>query len=313
MSLNTALTLILGQYPSAMTMPLSGSSMAEFIRTDVPKAVEAVIGRSDRYIAQGSAGKGNWARVPWVAVFDRLITETAQDGYYLVYLVKEDFSGVYLSLNQGVTTIRAAYGADAKEALAVRAADYLARLGQRDRSMVVGPIDLNVKISSSLGAYYEQGAICSKFYPLGEIPDDVVLTKDLNDLIEIYLLLATKELITTTLNAEPDEVELDEEDLTCLREHKRIERNRKLADKAKKFLGYTCQACGFNFKAKYGDLGHNFIEAHHLTPIHQLKGHKITLNPAEDFAVLCSNCHKMIHKSNYVDKVNAFRRYHIQT
>jgi len=312
MSLNAALTLILEQYPVAMTTTFAGNPVAEFVRVEVPKAVEDVIGKSDRYIAHGSPGQGNWARVPWVAVFDRLITETAQDGYYLVYLVKEDFSGVYLSLNQGVTTIRAVYGADAKEALAVRASDYSARLGQYDGSVIVGPINLSVRSSSSLGAHYEQGSICSKFYALGSIPNDSVLAKDLKLFVELYSLLATKELITSTPSADADEVGLEEEDLTRLREHKRIERNKKLADKAKKFLGYTCQACGFNFEKKYGMLGHNFIEAHHLIPLHQLKGQKVTLNPHKDFAVLCSNCHKMIHRSNYVEQVDVFSHHHIQ-
>jgi hypothetical protein len=41
-----------------------------------------------------------------VAVFDRLITKTARQGFYIVYLFRGDLNGVYLSLNQGVTSIR---------------------------------------------------------------------------------------------------------------------------------------------------------------------------------------------------------------
>lgn len=46
-----------------------------------------------------SAGIGYWTEIPWIDVFDREITESAQKGYYVVYLFREDMSGVYLSLD----------------------------------------------------------------------------------------------------------------------------------------------------------------------------------------------------------------------
>jgi len=184
MSLNAALNLFLEEYPTAASQAFSGNAVAEFVRREVPHAVEQVIGKNDRYLVHGSPGQGNWARVPWVAVYDRFITETAQDGFYVVYLVKEDFSGVYLSLNQGVTTIRQVYGSDAKDALSARASDYIARLGQVDKSLVVGPIDLKVSSGSSLGAYYEHGSICAKHYKRGEIPNEEILGDDLKELAD---------------------------------------------------------------------------------------------------------------------------------
>jgi len=59
--------------------------------------------------------------------------------------------------------------------------------------------------------------------------------------------------------------------------------------------GYKCQVCGFDFEDTYGDLGRNFIEAHHLTPLSEIKeNHEV--NPATDMIPLCANCHAMIHK-----------------
>jgi hypothetical protein len=52
-----------------------------------------------------SPGKGNWAETVWVSVLDRLVTETAQQGFYVVYLLRADGAGAYLSLNQGTTAI----------------------------------------------------------------------------------------------------------------------------------------------------------------------------------------------------------------
>ena len=55
-----------------------------------------------------------------------------------------------------------------------------------------------------------------------------------------------------------------------------------------------CEACGFNFKAKYGDHGDGFIECHHKIPVSEIEpGQKTKL---EDLSLLCANCHRMIHR-----------------
>lgn len=311
MSLNAALSLFLEEYPYAATQEFADNPVADFVRREVPDVIKELLPYSERYMVHGSAGQGNWARVPWVAVFDRLITDTAQNGYYVVYLVKEDFSGAYLSLNQGVTIAKNLYEADAKEALRARAIDFPARLGKLPDSYIVGPIDLSTKSSSSLGAYYEQGSICAKYYARSDIPPDEILKMDLKHFTELYFVLATKDLLPSAETVEEDEENLDQEDLRTFREHKRIERNRKLALKAKKVHGYVCQACGFSFEKQYGTIGRSFIEAHHLTPLYELKGQKVTLDPKTDFAVLCSNYHRMIHKSEFVSQVKDFRAKYV--
>ncbi|MDN3525977.1 DUF3578 domain-containing protein [Halomonas sabkhae] len=312
MSLNAALNIFLEEYPKAKTQPLQGNSVAEFIRTEIPQAIHQVIGENDRYLVHGSPGKGNWATVPWAAIYDRFITESAQSGFYIVYLVTEDFSGIYISLNQGVTAIRRLYGSQRKYALRTRASDYAARIGKVDADIELGPIDLKASKGSSLSADYQQGSICARYYERGAIPGDVELGNDLQRFMELYVNLATKELAPLGLaSAEDDEAGLDTEDATLLREHKRIERNRKLAEKAKKANGYTCQACGFNFEEHYGEIGRRFIEAHHLVPVRNLKGQKVTLDPKNDFSVLCSNCHRMIHRSEFVDEVSEFRAKYV--
>ena len=309
MSLNAALTLILEEYPNATEQPFAGNPVAEFIRRVVPEAIEQVIGDDHRYLVRGSAGQGNWARVPWAAIFDRLVTDTAQDGYYVVYLVKEDFSGIYLSLNQGVTTVKEQYGTDARKALRVRASDYLARIGAVTDDLACGPIELKVHSQSGLGALYEQGAVCSKYYQRGDIPDDTTLAADLRKFIDYYFTLVSREsALFDRSQQEEDEGEYEWEDLRLLRRHKRIERNRILVSKVKRCLGFTCQACGLNFENVYGSIGKGYIEAHHLVPLSQLKGKRVALDPERDFAVLCANCHRMVHLSDYVSDISAFRQ-----
>lgn len=41
----------------------------------------------------------------------------------------------------------------------------------------------------------------------------------------------------------------------------------------------------------------DFIEAHHMVPISLLKGKVMQLNSKMGFAVLCSNYHQMIHRT----------------
>jgi HNH endonuclease len=50
------------------------------------------------------------------------------------------------------------------------------------------------------------------------------------------------------------------------------------------------------------------IEAHHLIPLSQLKGKRVALDPKNDVAVLCANCHRMVHRSGYVSDVDLFRQ-----
>jgi 5-methylcytosine-specific restriction enzyme A len=79
--------------------------------------------------------------------------------------------------------------------------------------------------------------------------------------------------------------------------HRKIERNRTAAKNAKKFHGTTCQACDLKFVERYGPIGEGFIEAHHLKPIGTLEeGKPVEYDIAGDFAVLCANCHRMIHR-----------------
>lgn len=313
MSLHVALNLVLEEYLGATQTTLAENQLAALIRKDIPHTILEALDTNARYIVRGSVGQGNWARVPWVAVFDRFVTDSARNGYYLVYLVREDFSGVYLSLNQGITSVKKQYGSDAKYALRARANDFLARLGKLADGLIKGPIDLRSSLSTSLGAYYEHGAICSVFYEKSKLPEDSVLFSDLRRLIDLYTMLVSLEsrLYEKATDGEVDEENLGLEDLRLLREHKRIERNKKLAANAKKIHGYQCKSCGFDFEKKYGQLGKNFIEAHHLTPLHTLKGQRVSLHPKRDFTVLCSNCHRMIHKSEFVNKVEEFREKYV--
>lgn len=55
-----------------------------------------------------------------------------------------------------------------------------------------------------------------------------------------------------------------------------------------------CEICEFNFSEVYGDIGDDFIEAHHIKPVSKLiEGEKTRV---EDLVMVCSNCHSMLHR-----------------
>jgi 5-methylcytosine-specific restriction enzyme A len=45
----------------------------------------------------------------------------------------------------------------------------------------------------------------------------------------------------------------------------------------------------------YGEIGSGFIECHHNKPISELTGEQ--KSKLSDLSIVCSNCHKMIHRS----------------
>lgn len=73
-------------------------------------------------------------------------------------------------------------------------------------------------------------------------------------------------------------------------------RNRALVRDAKKRYGCRCQVCGFDFRQAYGDLGTGYIECHHLTPFSERAEVLRSATTLEDVAVVCANCHRMIHR-----------------
>jgi 5-methylcytosine-specific restriction protein A len=177
MALREAIQRVLTEYPTARTKDFAGNEVADFLRRGYPEALRSIIaGFSDLdgtdYLVQGSAGQGQWVRCPWVAIFDPVVTDSAERGYYPVYLFREDFSGVYFSLNQGVTDVREQYKARVKDALRTRAADYRTRMGKDILPFSSEDIDLRPSAPTNYSADYEAGNIVAKFYAAESIPDE---------------------------------------------------------------------------------------------------------------------------------------------
>ncbi|MEV6425834.1 HNH endonuclease [Streptomyces sp. NPDC051662] len=102
----------------------------------------------------------------------------------------------------------------------------------------------------------------------------------------------------------PPEAEEEEDDYSApegrllLRRHRSRERNKglrkkKIASVLKRGGQLACEACGFDFEAVYGDRGAGYIECHHVVPLHEAGEGRTKLS---DLALICANCHRMIHR-----------------
>jgi 5-methylcytosine-specific restriction protein A len=72
-----------------------------------------------------------------------------------------------------------------------------------------------------------------------------------------------------------------------------------------------CEACGFDFGVMYGPLGVGFAECHHTCPLAELPGKRETL--LIDLAIVCANCHRMLHREKQRLTVPKLRQLVLET
>jgi len=138
-------------------------------------------------------------------------------------------------------------------------------------------------------------------FKLSDSAFKLIRSGNYESLIRLHSAISSGESIQNIIkeDIEPTAVE----GKSFLAVHMRYERNnsfiRKIKEEAIKSDPFLrCEACEFSFFENFGELGKGFIEAHHLNPLSTSKGERITTR--KDIALLCSNCHKMIHRGNPV-------------
>lgn len=160
-----------------------------FVRHDIVQSLTPIVD-TNKYLIKGSCGAGRYTTVPWIAVFDRRITTSAQKGVYIVYLLNKDTKELYLTLNQGATDASSSSGKLAFTGVAgISSSKVLAKLRENAAAIrkIVGNIPFNTDNNIKCGSdNYDAGAICYKKYTLETLPDDKELESDLSRLIEVY-------------------------------------------------------------------------------------------------------------------------------
>lgn len=94
--------------------------------------------------------------------------------------------------------------------------------------------------------------------------------------------------------------------------HKVRERNKKLVALKKSIVlketgRLRCEICDMDFYEKYGEIGKGFIECHHTVQLASYETNQVT--KIDDLALVCSNCHRMLHRDLYNLSIIKLREY----
>lgn len=143
--------------------------LGNFIRSELAQSFKDVqIIDPKIYEVKASCGAGRWSRVPWIAIFDKRITQSAQKGVYIVYLLNKDTQELYLTLNQAAT------GKSISE-LKNSASEIRDSLGIEHGE----PIDTGDK-------QYDAGCICAVKYNVSDLSSEKKILEDLENYIQLY-------------------------------------------------------------------------------------------------------------------------------
>lgn len=109
------------------------------------------------------------------------------------------------------------------------------------------------------------------------------------------------QLSETLIDVEQSEEVLEGAARYLIGRHKYYERDPSIIlnkkRQAQKAGPLKCEVCAFDFSTRYGEHGVGFIECHHIVPI---AGNGVRKTREEDLALVCSNCHRMLHRKNKV-------------
>ncbi|WP_123042976.1 McrB family protein [Cohnella candidum] len=183
-SIREALSVVLTKYSDAKREPFRNNSMGMYIRQQIPTGFREFdfISEDPNLKVQASAGMGNWATIPWIAIMDRRLTESTQNGVYIVYLFAEDMSSVYLTLAQGVT--------EPNKNGKTEGYKYLRRRVQEIRTQL--PLENLRKdeeiylTSGGLGRDYQVSTVAYYKYDQNNLPTEEQLVSDLVNLVSNY-------------------------------------------------------------------------------------------------------------------------------
>lgn len=300
--------------PAVHDIGFAGSPLRSLVGEEIPKAIRtAVPDVTENYRILGSIGKGSWTHTPWVALLDPAVTATTEEGLYVIYLLSFGADRLYLTVNQGCTTLKSEVGLQgAKEVLSQRARTIWSRIKHGSSRLQPLAMDLNVDRTVWRGKLYEHGLVVGRAYDARQLPHQSEMLADLREALELCRLAER-------------EGEWEDEDIIIrqasdagimgtfaeakrYRQHRSIERQAVHSNRVKKVQGTRCRGCDLDMVDVYGAVGANMVDAHHLLPLSSLReGVIVSLDPFRDFAVLCPNCHRAIHRLPDCSDVGSLR------
>lgn len=134
-----------------------------------------------------SVGQGGWTKTPWIALLDKRETTSTQRGRYIVFLIAEDLSVTYLTLNQGMTELRARLGQKGavQEMIQVAAAAKPLVSELKDAGFRLDN-SIDLKSDTSAAKNYEIGTIAHTDLQSDALPGDSEINSYLEVLLDAY-------------------------------------------------------------------------------------------------------------------------------
>lgn len=121
---------------------------------------------------------------PYIALMNKEITTNHTEGIFVNYIFREDMSGFYLAIRQGIKDVDR--GEEYIDILNTQSKEYQNKVNKPElTSKFSDKIDLKAK-NASYAPFYEAGTVFSKYYSANSLPADEILLTDLNEILDIY-------------------------------------------------------------------------------------------------------------------------------
>ena len=134
-----------------------------------------------------SVGQGNWAAVPWIALLNTRITQSTQEGVYVVFLIARELDRIFLTLNQGTSNLVHELG---QREAQKRMLDVAIKTRPLISDLTGAGFTLDNKInlggSGWLAKNYEVGTIAHVDFGVNDIPNDDRMNELLKAALDAY-------------------------------------------------------------------------------------------------------------------------------
>lgn len=299
------------------------------IMLEIPNLIRwklKTLNRERDFKVVGSIGQGAVSEIPWVCIFNRRITESAQKGYYVVLLFSSDMKSCVLSLNQAVTEYKEKYPSKVAMLRMRHTADLAKNFINISSPAFKGAISL--KANKHLGIGYETGAIASFHYDESDLPSEATFLSDFESLLNAYddLFMVCGDALSALNSITEDQyqqhslelaekgsktgktVTLSDSGGVPIPPKRKISgrytyaRDERFAAEAIRKAEFKCE-CDHNhktFKSHVND--RDYVEAHHLIPISNQEKFNFSIDITENIVSLCPTCHRQLHHGVPIDK-----------
>lgn len=176
--LRKSLLRILENYSVESLKSFEDNNLVDFISESFKHEVEGFFDFRSNYIVKTFTVLKKWCDVPWIGIFNPVLTSSVDDGCFAIILFKSDMSGVYLSINLGFNELNDNYP------------DNVLVL----RNEVNAEFPDNFLYTMNNVEDFSKTCVIAKEYSINDLKsEDCSVEKDLNDFLGFYHFLISSD------------------------------------------------------------------------------------------------------------------------